>query len=290
MRAPAVALLALLVVGCGGGDSSNGNGSALVDPDKLPQINSLEQDPNSDALLLTTNRGLYRIEDGEATRINAHVETPDGSSPVGRFLAISQSDDGALIGSGHPDERKSVAGFLGLLRSEDEGRTWTSVSRYGIADLHAIRILNGTLYAYDAVLPAVIVSPDDGKTWDERTAPPGRVFDFVVDPADPDQLLASTKKALFRSTDGGQSWSAAAEAAGASLDWPEPDSLYRTDEDGLVYVSDNEAASWDLVGRIDGDPRALKAAGPDDLYVALADATIVHSTDGGESWEDYFTP
>lgn len=289
MRALAVTSLALLVAGCGGGPSST-SGSALVDPDKLPQINSLEQNPTSDALLLTTNRGLFRIEGGEATRINSQVDTPDGRSPVGRFLAIAQSEDGALIGSGHPDERKAVAGFLGLLRSEDEGRTWTIVSRYGIADLHVIRTLSGTLYAYDAVLPAVIVSPDGGKTWDERTAPPGRVFDFVVDPSDPDQLLASTKQTLFRSTDGGRIWSAAAPASGASLDWPEPDALYRADEDGLVYVSRNHAATWDLVGPIDGDPRALKAAGPEELYVALSDATILHSTDGGSSWEEYFTP
>lgn len=288
MRGLVAASLALLIAGCGG--SSSSSGSALVDPDKLPQINSLEQSPSSDALLLTTNRGLFRIEGGEATRINSHVDTPDGRSPVGRFLAIAQSEDGALIGSGHPDERRTVAGFLGLLRSEDEGRTWTSVSRYGIADLHAIRTLDGSLYAYDAVLPAVIVSADDGKTWNERTAPPGRVFDFVVDPADPDQLLASTKQALFRSTDGGQSWSAAAQAAGASLDWPEPDALYRADEDGLVYLSSNEAASWDVVGRIDGDPRALRATGPEELYTALSDATILHSTDGGSSWEEYFTP
>ncbi len=255
-----------------------------------PLINSLERDPSSGALLLTTNRGLYRIEDGEATRVPAAVDTPDGVSPVGKFLAVAESEDGVLLGSGHPDERERLAPFLGLLRSENGGRDWSVVSRYGIADLHVIRDLDGTLYAYDAVLPAVIVSTDGGRTWDERSAPPGRVFDLVVDPSDPEQFLASTKQALFRSTDGGRSWTASSGAAAASLAWPEPEALYRVDEDGLVYVSRDHASSWELTGRIDGDPRALEAASADELYAATSDATIYHSDDAGESWEEHFTP
>jgi photosystem II stability/assembly factor-like uncharacterized protein len=288
MRALLAAAAATLAVGCGGSDDSSG--SALVDPDKPPLINSLEQAPGADALLLTTNRGLYRIEDGAATRIPSHVDTPDGRSPVGRFLALAQSEDGELLGSGHPDEKGGVAGFLGLLSSDDEGRSWDVVSRYAIADLHTIRSQEGTLFAHDAVLPAVIVSDDGGKSWEERSAPPGRVIDFVVDPSNPDQMLASGVQTLFRSTDGGDSWTAATGAAGPSLEWPEPDAVYRADEDGRFYVSRNGAASWEMIGLIDGEPRAMQAVGPEELYVALDDATIVHSTDGGESWEEFFTP
>jgi hypothetical protein len=289
MRALAVGLLALLAAGCG--DSAGGSGSALVDTSRPPPlINSLERDPGSDALLLTTNRGLYRISDGEATRVPAAVDTPDGPSPVGKFLAVAESEEGILLGSGHPDERKRVAPFLGLLRSENGGEDWSVVSRYGIADLHVIRDLEGTLYAYDAVLPAVIVSTDGGKTWDERSAPPGRVFDLVVDPSDPEQFLASTKQALFRSTDGGRSWTASSGAAGATLAWPEPEALYRADEDGQVYVSRDHASTWELIGLIDGDPRALDAASADELYAAGSDATIYRSDDGGAEWEEYFTP
>ncbi len=285
-----LAALALAVAGCGS-DSGGSAGSRLVDPDKPPLINSLEQGPDGDALLLTTNRGFFRIEDDEATRINGTVETPDGSSPVGQFLEIARAPDGTLLGSGHPDEKKKVAGFLGLLSSKDEGRTWTVVSRYALADLHTIRTVDGGIYAYDFVLPAVIVSPDGGKSWDERTAPPGaRVTDFVVDPSDPEQFLATSERAIFRSTDGGESWTTAAMARAARLEWPEPDTVYRADEDGNVYESTNHAATWNLIGRIDGGPRALKAVGAEELYAALEDATIVHSTDGGRNWEEVFTP
>ena len=285
----AIAALALLAAGCG--DDGDDGGSRLVDPDRSPQINSLEYEQGSGALLLTTNRGFYRIEDGRATRIESEVTTPDGSSPVGRFLEIAAAEDGALLGSGHPDSKQKLSGFLGLLRSEDAGRTWSSVSRYAYADLHTIREIDGTIYAYDYVLPAVIVSPDGGTAWDERTAPPGaRVIDFAVDPSDPDQLLATSKRVIFRSTDGGESWTSAASADAPRLSWPEAEALYRADEDGSVYESSNHGASWELVGRIDGSPRALKAVGPEELYAALADATIVHSTDGGRNWEEVFDP
>ena len=290
MRALLVAALALLLAGCG--SDSDGGGSRLVDPDKPPLINSLETDPgNPDALLMTTNRGFFRIEDGRATRLTGTVHTPDGTSQVGQFLEIAQAPDGTLLGSGHPDQKKRVAGFLGLLTSKDDGKNWNVVSRYALADLHTIRTLGDAIYAYDFVLPAVIVSPDGGTTWDERTAPPGqRVTDFVVDPSDPDQMLTTSKRAIFRSTDGGQSWTTAAQAQAARLEWPDPDHVFRADEDGNVYNSTNDAATWNLIGRIDGSPRALKAVSADELYAALEDGTIVHSTDGGHNWDEVFSP
>jgi BNR/Asp-box repeat len=288
MRAVSVAALALLIVGCGSDGSESG--SSLVDPGNPPPINSLELDPGGDALLLTTNRGFYRVEDGEATRVSAEVTTPDGQSPVGTFLAVASTEDGELIGSGHPDEKRKLAPFLGLLRSPDDGKSWEVVSRYGLADLHVMRPAHGMLYAYDAVLPAVIVSPDEGKTWDERGAPPDRVLDLVVDPEDPDHLLASTENAIFRSTDGGETWSSASGAAAARLEWPESEALYRADKDGLVYLSDDHGASWQQAGKIDGEPWKLRSDASGQLYAALSDATVLRSADGGESWEEHFRP
>jgi BNR/Asp-box repeat len=288
--AASVAASALTIAACGSGSSAS-TGSALVDPNSTKPINTLDVDPSGDGLLLTTSKGLFHITEDRATHIDSVVDTPDGSSPVGHYLAIYTTGNGdELIGSGHPDSKKKVAGFLGLLRSENGGKTWQTVSRYGIADLHVIRVLDGNIYAYDAFLPGVIESTDNGKTWSERTAPPTRVIDMVVDPSDPSHLIISTKQALFRSTDGGESWSAVASASAASLEWPDAEDLYRADDDGLVYVSHDHADSWQIAGHIDGSPRAMKAVSPTELYVALADATIVHSTDGGKTWDTYFSP
>ncbi len=291
VAASIAAALVATVLAAGCGDDAGQASSALVDSElKAPPINTLEFGAGGDELLLTTNRGFYRIADGEATPQEAAVSTPDGRSPVGTFLVIETADGEVLLGSGHPDEKRKVAPFMGLIRSEDGGESWRSVSRYGIADLHVIRPAHGMLYAYDAVIPALLISSDDGRTWEEKTSPPGLAIDFVVDPDDPDQLLASTDKEIFHSTDRGETWSETTSASKARLDWPEPDALYRADDDGLVYLSSDAGGTWEPVGHIDGEPWKL-VSGPDGaLYAALADATIVRSSDEGSSWEEYFTP
>lgn len=283
----ALVAMALLVAGCGGDQGSEG--SALVDPAVDPPINSLEVAPAGRGLLLTTNRGFFRVEDGEASRVASEARTPDGRVPVGTFLTVA-ADDGGLVGSGHPDRAGRVADFLGALSSSDGGKTWNVASRYAFSDLHVIHSIHERLYAFDAVIDSLLVSRDHGRTWEERGGPPERVIDFVVDPEDPDQLLASTAKEIFRSTDGGKSWSATVGAPSARLAWPTEGTLRRADEDGLIYASDDAGASWEPIESVDGEPWKLRAGGVGELYLALADATILVSTDGGESWQEHFEP
>lgn len=285
MRRVLAVCLALVVVGCG--DDEGRTGSSLVDPAKKPLINSLSVAPGGAEFLITTNRGLFRINGGEASRIPARVRTPEGSSPVGKFLAIRALPGGRLIGSGHPD-RKGLAAFLGLLRSADGGRNWEVVSRYGLADLHVIRPHHDLLFAYDAFLGGLLISRNEGRSWSERGSPPGQVFDFVVDPGDPNHLVASTAEGIFSSTDQARSWQASAGGSSARLAWPDEGPIYRADEDGLVYES--SGGTWELIGRIEGEPWKLEAVGEEELYAALADATIVRSTDGGRNWEEVFVP
>jgi photosystem II stability/assembly factor-like uncharacterized protein len=297
MRALAAVALAAaaagsLAAGCGQDAGGSGSTSSIVGPagKRTPPINSLEIDPDGEGFYLTTNMGFYRIENGEATKIDSQVKTPDGPSAVGTFLTVAAGDDGELIASGHPDDKGNVAPFLGLLRSEDGGENWEVVSRYSLSDIHSFHELDGTLYGYDAVLPALLVSTDGGKTFEERGAPQGLAIDFVVDPGDPEQMLATTETQIFHSTDGGRNWTAELGTDKSRLAWPEEASLYRADADGMVYVSDNGGSTWEVRGRVDGEPWKLVAVGPDELYTALADGTIEHSTDAGESWEAVFTP
>jgi photosystem II stability/assembly factor-like uncharacterized protein len=286
----AAAALALTFTACGGDESTGEADSALVDPDKQPPINSLTLLPEGDGLLLTTNRGLFRVTEGGAEPIGAEAETPDGTTPVGTFMAVAASGDGELIGSGHPDRKGKIAPFLGLLRSADGGRSWEVVSRYGLTDLHVMRPAGERLYALDAVLPALLVSDDGGRQFEELSLPSNQILDLVVDPADPDHLLASDDREIFRSTDAGESWSQVSAASSARLAWPAGELAYRADEDGLVYSSAGGESTWQLAGSIEGEPWKLEAASGDELYAALADGTVVVSNDGGESWRDYFAP
>ena len=280
--------VSIALAGCGGAESDKS--SRLVDPKPDPPINSLGVETGSGDLLLTTNRGFFRIRDGRAKRIAGAVDTDDGTSPVGTFLAFRTVGDGRLLGSGHPDRKGRVADFLGLMRSRDGGRHWATVSRYGIADLHVIRTLHDRIYAFDAVLGAVLVGDEEGKDWSEHPTPPGQVLDLVVDPEDADHLLISNSRDIFGSDDGGKSWRPLASGVSARMAWPSAGELFRADQNGLVYRSADHGNSWEDVGKIDGEPWKLEADGPDRLLAALSDATIVESTDGGESWKEIFKP
>ena len=57
-----------------------------------------------------------------------------------------------FLGSGHPDFRKDpdLPPRLGLIRTEDAAETWSTVSLTGRADLHALDVAAGTLYAADS--------------------------------------------------------------------------------------------------------------------------------------------
>jgi hypothetical protein len=287
-----VLLTALGASGCGGTDEAAGRSDRLVDFSKRPPfVNSLERDDRSGEFLLTTNRGFFRISasSGAVRRVRAKIEHGGKQAALGTFLEVDLDPDGAVVGSGHPDER-TLPQYLGFLRSDDGGRNWRNVSRMGDADLHKMVFKHGRLYAWDAVLGALLVSEDDGRTFVEHFTPRGLIIDFEVDPEDPAHVLAATDDTLFRSEDEGERWRPLRRGEGSRLAWPEAGRLYLAAKDGTVSVSEDGGDSFDSVGRVDGEPYVLDAISGTELYMALSDGTILHSEDGGASWEEEFRP
>jgi len=297
-RAPllgAVAALALALAGCGSDAGSDGGerSDRLVDFTKQPPyVNALEIEPDSGDFLLTTNRGFYRIDrDSDRVRpIQGRVSANDQRATVGTFLELAVEGPGRLIGSGHPDQEGALPAFLGFIRSDDEGKTWKVVSRLGDADLHKIVLKHDRMYAFDAVLSALLVSRDGGRTFTEEFTPRGLIIDFEVDPADPAHVVASNADELYRSKDTGASWRPIDRRQGIRLVWPATDKLYRALQDGTVEISADGGETWKPTGRVDGEPYKFKAVGADELYLALSDGTIMHTTDGARTWEAAFRP
>jgi photosystem II stability/assembly factor-like uncharacterized protein len=293
VRHPTLALAAVLVlVGCGSEARPEGRSDRLVDfSQKPPYVNSLERDPRSGEYLLTTNRGFFRVDADEdaVERVRGVVEADGKRATIGTFLELNLDEQGELVGSGHPDQR-ALPQYLGFLRSADGGKTWRVVSRLGDADLHKIVFKHDRLYAWDAVLSAIVISQDGGRTFTERFTPRGLIIDFEVDPADPDLILAATDETLFRSEDGGETWRPLLRTEGSRLAWPEPDKLYLAAKDGTVSRSSDGGDRFERVGRVDGEPAVLDAESADVLDMAVADGSILHSDDGGASWEERFRP
>jgi photosystem II stability/assembly factor-like uncharacterized protein len=288
-----VAVAAVALAGCGGDTDDGGRSTRLVDSSKKPPwVNALDIDPDSGDFLLTTNRGFFRIDPEEDTvkRLRATISANGKSSPVGTFLLVTVTGPESLVGSGHPDQQGALPSFLGFIRSDDGGRTWRVVSRLGAADLHKIVLRHDRMYAFDAVLSAIVISEDGGRTFSEHFTPRGLIIDFEVDPDDPERLVASNDEELFRSEDSGDTWRPILQAPGIRLAWPAPDKLYRADKDGSVRLSGDGGDTWEDVGRVNGEPYKFKVVDDQHMYLALGDGSIVETKDGGRSWEAVFEP
>jgi hypothetical protein len=291
-----IAALALALGGCGTAYDAPGTSqrsSRLVDfTKKPPYVNALDIDPRSEDFLLTTNRGFFRIDPKSAkvTTVRGTISAQGKRSTIGTFLELLAVGPDQLIGSGHPDRQGTLPSFLGFISSDDGGKTWTAISRLGNADLHKIVRIHGRMYAFDAVLSAILISDDGGRTFIENFTPRGLIIDFEVDPANPKRIVASNDSELFRSNDTGASWRPIDRRDGIRLAWPAPGALYRALKDGTVERSGNGGDTWTATGRVDGEPYKFKSIGENELYLALSDGTIMHTMDGARTWKPVFRP
>jgi hypothetical protein len=294
-RVPTALVLLLLalaaVAGCGD-DSGDDDASQLavpwVDPDGDPPIvGSLSVNPADASLLMGTNTGLFRIPEGasEPEKITGELSTPDGSGRVSEALVAEYTGPDRLIASGHPAEGEALPPVLGLISSEDGGRTWTSVSELGTSDFHALERSGDRIVAALFQQSQVLVSDDDGRTWETRTAPMPLVS-LEVDPADPDRWVGGTERGIFLSDDGGDSWRQLDATPNVRFAWAEDGELFRIDPGGALKVSTDGGTRWDDRGSTGGEPHALAVAEDGTLYAALIDGTVKVSEDGGETFTD----
>jgi photosystem II stability/assembly factor-like uncharacterized protein len=276
--------LAAGAAACGGDDS-------VVEPaqeqsaggdSSVSHIHGLGVGPTDGILYVATHGGLFEAADGEQRlrRIGDSAQDVMGFSVVGpdRF-----------IGSGHPaPDETNLPPNLGLIESRDAGRTWESISLLGEADFHVLRSDGDRIYGFDGTQGRLMVSSDGGRRWTQRR-PPAAMFDLAIDPRDPDHVVASTERGVLASADAGRTWRPLRQDTAGLLAWPAADRLYLVDGQGQVAHSVDGGRGWRPDGEIGGEPVAFIADGTD-LYVALADATVKRSTDGGASWTLRATP
>jgi hypothetical protein len=266
------------------GDEGTFSGVPAADPGPV-HVHGLGVNPADRALYIATHTGLYRVDQGERTaeRVGDRYQDTMGFTIVGpnRFL-----------GSGHPDVNeageKGLPALLGLIESTDAGESWQPISLLGEADFHVLRFAGNRVYGYDASNDRLLVSADRGRSWNELERP-GPLLDLAVDPSNGRRIVATAEERLFESRDGGESWTRVGEAVGL-LAWPARERLYLVAAGGQVFASGDDGRRLEHRGEIGGQPAALLAESPSELYVALHDGTIKRSSDGGASWVVRSTP
>ena len=258
---------------------------ANFDDPGLVHVHGLAVNPADTVLYAATHTGLFRVEDGTASRVGDRYQDTMG-------FTIAGPDQ--FLGSGHPDLRDQdlrVDGkppHLGLIESTDRGRSWQARSLLGDADLHAITLVGDLIIGYDSTGGRILASTD-GQQWHTR----GEValLDMTVDPNDPGRIAGVTEDGtLSTSSDGGRTWT---EDPAAPVDltvvaWG-PDGLWAGDATGGLHRT-LDGRSWTLARRFDGAVEAIAPetdAGP--LHVAVADVGILASSDTGRTWTTVYS-
>jgi hypothetical protein len=250
--------------------------------EEVSHVHGLGVNPADGRLYAATHFGLFRLDGkGGAERVGEGAQDTMGFTVAGpdRFLA-----------SGHPefsarprmlDERP----LLGLMESRDGGRSWTTLSLGGEADFHVLVAAPGRILAWNATTGAVMASTD-GRSWE--TLSERLLLSMVVDPADPERVLASGGDGVSVSSDGGRTWEPVAGPADAYLAAEEDGTLWAAAaEDGAVLRS-RDGLSWERVGSLPGPAEAL-IAHDGRLYAAATEAGILRSGDG-RSWRAVYRP
>ncbi len=280
-----------------------------------------------------TGGGVWKTEDGGRSWQNLSDGFFGGS--IGA-IAVAASDPNVIyVGGGEKTVRGNVSSGYGMWKSVDAGKTWQSIGLEKSRHISRIRIhpdnpsivwaaVMGNLYK-DHEQRGVFKSVDGGKTWAKvlfANAGAGAV-DLTLDPNNPRILYASTWKvrrnpyslssggegsALWKSTDGGESWTdisaneglpsgvwgingVTVSPANSDRIWAlienENGGLYRSEDAGKTWNKVNESRSlrqraW-YYTRLYADPK-------DEEIVYVLNVNYHKSKDGGKSFNSSRAP
>ena len=251
-----------------------------------------------------------------------------GSYAIGVVELDPNNPETVWVGTGENNSQRSVGYGDGVYKSTDGGKSWKNMGLKDSGHISMIRIhpedsdtvwvaAQGPLWNSGGDR-GLYKTTDGGISWqrileiDENTG----VNEFVMDPADPDVIVASTYQrrrhvwtlinggpggGIHKTTDGGNTWRKLNKGVpggdlgriGLAMAPSQPNLLYaiiEADDKGKgVYRSTDFGESWEKrSGHMTSSPQYYN-----ELYVDPVDANVLYSVDtfthrsedGGKNWE-----
>jgi len=239
---------------------------------------------------------LYIIRYGHVfgTTDGGNSWTQLGAPSTATFFAIDVNPDDwqEIFASGHQDANGSRLAVIG--HSTDGGQNWdiqTLGTVWGSA-ITAIRVWSGdpdTIYASGTDNTGMFYeSTDRGASWNVISSSAPVAYALDIDPADVDLLLAGTGGGVFRSSNGGTSWSQvlSGDSRFLSRSACQADLVYAA-AGGGVYRSLDAGQNWtEVTDGLQGEVARCVLADPtdDDLAYCGTSVGMYRSTDRGSSW------
>ncbi|MBW8011338.1 MAG: hypothetical protein FVQ83_08865 [Chloroflexi bacterium] len=286
------------------------------------RVESMAMDPSNSSRILWSETGLFETLDAGETWHQIYTnETPPGSGWwQGRGLEVTGVYD-IEIDPTNSNNIYFAYADINFLRSENSGQTFArSVGGLDPAETNSFftividpddpTIIYASRGWWNWNSGDILKSIDSGRNWTVIGAPSSGlpdslVFTLVLDYSSPVEnrtlYAVSYENGVYKSTDGGTSWTAINEGLGTSgnyyyqslvIDPTDPQVLYAGVESGLYKTTDGGATwnklSWDMqnIGLVEIDPQD-----PQILYASVLYhlGGLYRSLDGGTTWELLFS-
>ncbi|MFT4470755.1 F510_1955 family glycosylhydrolase [Arthrobacter sulfonylureivorans] len=269
-----VAALALLATACTSPGGAAQNSTPPANRNPFGHVHGMAADPDTGQVLLATHYGLFDVSTEPAEKLSPTIDLMG-------FAATA--DAGHFYASGHPGEGSDLPNPVGLIHSNDGGKTWTPLSRPGESDFHALATTRDGIIGFDGQLRISA----DGQEW--STVQTSLEPVALAGSPESDIVLATTEDGVQRSTDGGNTWLL---PDGAPLlmftAFADPRTAVGVAPDSTVHVSRDAGNSWEQTGKVSAPAAAITAAVDDagELRIwVTTDNGVEHSADGGAAFD-----
>ena len=222
-------------------------------------------------VLLGTHNGLFEF-------VGQNNMKPIGTDPFDTMgLAVYGS---TLFASGHPAPGSKLPEPLGLLRSDDLGKSWKQISLQGKVDFHFLQAGKSELYGADAQSVDLMYSVNLGKSW--RSVGKNRFSDIAISNQKVERAYAVEKGKLLLSNDALKTQTiiktgfevGAIESVGKIL-------YAASGKD--IYSSQDEGKSWKKLNSFKAAVSDITAS--EQIIAAIVGSEVLISRDKGKSFK-----